>query len=265
MAERIIAADAALGEAVVTGSRSVADRMFLLEMAVEGEMAELAPIPGRFYQVRCGAGREHMLRRPLSPLGFTPGARPGAPASLRFLVDVVGWGTAWLSDLRAGAKVSLLGPLGHGFDPPGFGEALLVGGGVGVAPLCHLASEMERAGRGYRLVAGFSDAARVPRDVLPPGAAVYTEDGSLGEKGTALDGVGPAIGRGCAGVFTCGPEELMSRVASMCAEHGLPCQISLDERLACGIGACRGCVKEGPGGNVCVCLDGPVQHWGQTP
>lgn len=260
MTERIISPVAALGDAFVIENRAVAERSFLLELALEGELAALAPAPGRFYQVRCGAGKEHMLRRPLSALGFTPGER----ASLRFLVDVVGWGTGFLAGLEAGATVSLLGPLGRGFDTSGTGKALLVGGGVGIAPLCHLAAGMEAAGREYEFVAGFATDARRPRGVLPEAVEIYTEDGSGGRRGTACDGVEAAVRRGCAEVFTCGPEEMMSEVASIAGRHGIACQASLDERMACGLGACRGCVKEGAGGrNLCVCLEGPVIDGGR--
>ncbi len=255
MAEKPAAPVAATGEAVVAQKRRVATATFLLGLSLEGGLASMEPRPGQFYQVRCGEGREHMLRRPLSVSGFEAGERP----VVEFLFEVVGWGTWFLAGLEAGDRVSLFGPLGRGFDTSGDAKALLVGGGAGVAPLRYLAAGMEEAGREYEFIAGFADAGRLPEGILPPGVIFYTDDGSAGERGVACDGIEPALARGCGEIFACGPEDMMAVAASVSARHGLRCQVSLDERMACGLGACRGCVRQGADGlNVCVCTDGPV-------
>lgn len=228
----------------------------LLTFMVDGGCA--VPAPGQFYQVRCGSGREHLLRRPLSAHGAEAGAKGLA---LSFLVEAVGWGTRWLGSLEVGREVSLLGPLGKGFDWSGASRALLVAGGIGLAPLVYLAKELEKGGVHYDFIAGFKtgESYYAPLEGLGGFAAAYTEDGSVGTCGQVCDGLPEYLGRGCDSVFTCGPEAMMYVVAAQSEEAGLRCQVSLDSRMACGIGTCRGCVKPGAGGrNLCVCTEGPV-------
>jgi dihydroorotate dehydrogenase electron transfer subunit len=156
----------------------------------------------------------------------------------------------------------MLGPLGNGFTVrAGDGRHLLVAGGIGVAPLYFLAREMERSGVEYDILAGFSSGDRccVPLDDLSGGVEVFTEDGAVGEKGVVSAAVPGRLGRGYEAAYTCGPEAMMSGVAATCEGAGVPCQVSLDSRMACGIGICRGCIKGGTGDrNLCVCADGPV-------
>lgn len=255
MAERPVAG-VSVFEAAMLERSEAATGVFLLEFGVGS--GSPAPLPGQFYQVKCGEGREHVLRRPLSahfaedvPTGFRLG----------FLVEVVGWGTERISALEAGEKVSMLGPLGRGFDAPPAGKALLVAGGIGVAPLFFLARELEKSGRAYDMLAGFKQGDKAYRGLKDLGVAVqvYTEDGSAGTRGLVSEGVAPLLGKGYDAVFTCGPEAMMSEVAAISKAAGIPCQVSLDSRMACGVGACRSCVKPGSDGrNLCVCTEGPV-------
>lgn len=234
--------------------------VFVLEFCLDVDPSIAPPVPGQFYQFNCGGGREHMLPRPLSVHGVT--RWDDDVAVLRFLVEAVGWGTERLCSLEDGDELGLLGPLGRGFSLAEDGMALLVAGGIGIAPLFFLASEMDRNEKKYDLLAGFRSDRQLYRPIsgLEGGVGVYTDDGSQGRKGMVSDGVGGLLERGVYQmVYTCGPQAMMAVVAGISEEAGVPCQVSLDSRMGCGIGACRGCVIEGSGGeNLCVCSDGPV-------
>ncbi|MHB8896088.1 MAG: dihydroorotate dehydrogenase electron transfer subunit [Candidatus Geothermincolia bacterium] len=216
------------------------------------------PAPGQFYQVDCGGGRDHILPR---PIGAFDARSAGGVLTLAFLVESVGWGTARLCSLVPGDSIRLLGPLGRGFGAAD-GKALLVAGGVGLAPLHFLASTMDKAGEPYALLAGFAskDKYIAPLATLKGDVEVFTDDGTMGEKGLVCDAAGPALDQGgFSRVYTCGPELMMAVVAAAAEARGISCEVSLDSRMACGIGACRGCVKPGARGkNLCVCSDGPV-------
>jgi dihydroorotate dehydrogenase electron transfer subunit len=178
------------------------------------------------------------------------------------MVERVGWGTDRLCALAPGDEIRLLGPLGRGFSPPGEGKTLIVGGGVGLAPLHFLAASMDRMGRPYVFLAGVTSRNKyVPALAAMNGEVeIISDDGSIGTLGLVCDSTGPRLDReGFARVCTCGPEPMMASVAREAEVRGVPCEVSLDSRMACGIGACRGCVKAGSGGrNLCVCTDGPV-------
>lgn len=259
MADLLSLTRGALCECSLIGREESGAGVFLLEFEVEpGGGTPEAPSPGQFYQVRCGSGREHMLRRPLSAHGF---ALESGRQKVSFLVEAAGWGTEKLCSLAPGERVSMLGPLGRGFVLDGVGKALLIAGGIGVAPLFFLAREMERAGVAYDLLAGFNTGEKYykPLDDLAGSVVACTEDGSLGKCGLVCDGMAGYLARGYDAVYACGPEAMMSEAAGACEEAGIPCQVSLDSRMACGIGACRGCVRQGTdGSNLCVCSQGPV-------
>jgi dihydroorotate dehydrogenase electron transfer subunit len=138
----------------------------------------------------------------------------------------------------------------------------MVAGGVGLAPLHYLATTFDKQGREYELLAGVSS-----RDKFPPMLAtltgevrVFSDDGSIGTRGMVCDAARPRIDLGgFRNVYTCGPEAMMAVVAGAAEERDVPCEVSLDARMACGIGACSGCVRPGSNEkNLCVCTDGPV-------
>ena len=261
MAETPRATNGILCTGTLLGREEVAPGIHLLEFGLRAPQGVSPPMPrpGQFYQVKCGDGPEHMLRRPLSAHGAdgTEGE-----VRLKFLVEVVGWGTGRLCALEQGESASMLGPLGNGFAiRKDSGKHLLVAGGIGVAPLYFLAREMEKSGFEYDMLAGFKSGERYyrPLDDLSGGVEVYTEDGTVGGRGVVSAAVSGHLERGYEAVYTCGPEAMMSDVAATCEGAMVPCQVSLDARMACGIGVCRGCAKEGIGGrSLCVCADGPV-------
>jgi dihydroorotate dehydrogenase electron transfer subunit len=233
--------------------------------------AEFAAVrPGQFVMARVGSGIDPLLRRPLAVFGVGAAAG-GAPVWFEMLYRVVGKGTALLSALREGDGLDVLGPLGRGFDPRDDDEEkLLVGGGIGLAPLHLLATELVKRKSPVRLFAG----GRTRGDLLClaefAGLGVdcrcATEDGSFGARGvvTALLEAHLAALTGRAALHACGPDGMLRALAGIAAERALPCQVSLEERMACGVGACLGCVTAGRGHSPqtpdyrCVCAEGPV-------
>lgn len=216
------------------------------------------PSPGQFYQVDCGGGREHILPR---PIGVMDAGTDGERVTIAFLVEAVGWGTERICSLTAGDGLRMLGPLGNGFSDPGEETPLVVAGGAGLAPLHYLATTWDKEGRGYDLMVGVSTKSKhLPIvDTLRGEVEIFSDDGTIGNKGIVCNIARPRIDLGGYGkVYTCGPEPMMAVVAEAAEERGVPCEVSLDARMACGIGACRGCVKDGREGKVCVCTDGPV-------
>ncbi|PKQ28711.1 MAG: dihydroorotate dehydrogenase electron transfer subunit [Candidatus Anoxymicrobium japonicum] len=243
--------------AVVTARNEVARDVHVLTLEITS--GARAPLPGQFYQIDCGGGREHLLPRPIGAMDARV-SRGGV--ALAFMVESVGWGTGRLCRLVPGDEIRVLGPLGRGFGPISGGTALIVAGGMGFAPLCFLASKMDRDGERYDLLAGVNSKEKyMPALATLNGVVeVFSDDGTIGRKGIVTDGVASRLDEGgYTKVYTCGPEPMMESVARVALTRGVPCEVSLDSRMACGIGACRGCVREGSHGrNLCVCADGPV-------
>ena len=217
------------------------------------EIAAVAA-PGQFVMVRAAESLDPLLRRP-----FSIHSR-GADGSLSLLFKVVGKGTALLAKAKSGDALDLLGPLGKGFDCTGNGPVCLIGGGMGIAPLLFLAQELR--GLKYALLGARNQEELAPLATLfaDIGCTVQlaTDDGSLGHHGfipDVLDAVLPDVRQVC----TCGPSPMMRSVVSKCRAAGMPCQVSVETQMACGMGACLGCVMPGADGRqVHVCTDGPV-------
>lgn len=217
------------------------------------------PAPGRFYMLaareRWGGGEDErpFLARALAPLGWTERTGP------EFVLDVVGPGTARLAELTAGDEAWLLGPLGEGFRPPADGTPpILVAGGIGVPPIAHLA---EALGGSPIVLAGFRDGAHAEAAALLPAAArIATDDGSSGHHGRVTDLLAEALDEApVATVYACGPGPMLEAVRALCAARGVAAQLALESPMACGFGACFGCVVPLVGGGYArVCVDGPV-------
>jgi len=233
----------------VTGRRALGAYFVLSVLDEDGPR----PQAGQFYMLaaaeRWGGGEDE---RPFLPRAFSV-ARAHADGTLDFMLEDVGPGTRRLAELRAGDGVWLLGPLGRPFAPPRDGRhPLLVGGGVGTAPLVILRDEM---GPGAEVVLGFRDAPHAEGAALLPGATVATDDGSVGHHGlvTELIPLDQHLE-----VYACGPPPMLEAVRALCAEHGVPAQLALESGMACGFGACFGCVVPTRDGYVRLCVDGPV-------
>jgi NAD(P)H-flavin reductase len=215
-----------------------------------------APDPGQFFMLsageRWGGGADE---RPFLPRAFSVMRASGG--RLEFLLEDVGPGTRRLAELAPGEELWLLGPLGRGFAPPLEGRRpVLVGGGVGAAPLVILRDAL---GPDARVLLGFRDAAHAAGAALAPGALVATDDGSVGHHGRVTDLLEQVLEEEArAEVRACGPPPMLEAVRAMCAEHGVHAQLALESGMACGFGACFGCVVPTRTGYVRLCVDGPV-------
>jgi dihydroorotate dehydrogenase electron transfer subunit len=218
---------------------------------VEGSLAS----PGQFTMVR-GAewGDAPLLPRPMSYL--TAGGTPS------ILIKVIGEGTLRMGRAEPGEPFTLLGPLGQPWRAPTPGRRIvLVGGGVGIAPLLFLARSLASSG-GQQPIAlyGGRTARDLPLDdelATLSDLHVTTEDGSRGTKGRVTDVLKDLLGPDHE-VFTCGPDRMMAKVAELCASRDVPCEVSLETPMACGYGVCLGCpVPVTDGGYIYACTQGP--------
>ena len=222
-----------------------------------------SPLAGQFYMLaaadRWGGGEDE---RPVLPRAFSVLRATKAPAlELEFMLEAVGPGTSRLCDLREGEGLYVLGPLGRGFTAPlDERRAVLCGGGVGTAPLAILQDELRAAGVDAPALLGFRDEPHATGAGLLAAVQVATDDGSVGHRGLVTDLLAAELDRGghCA-VYACGPPPMLEAVRSMCAERAVPVQLALESGMACGYGACFGCVVPVRGGGyVRLCVDGPV-------
>jgi len=211
--------------------------------------------PGQFAQVRIDGSPTTYLRRPIS-ICLINNQR-----ELWLLVQIVGDGTRVLSTLEQGAVVNMILPLGNGFSIPQKSETcLLIGGGVGVAPLLMLGKDLSQAGHPVLfLLGGRKSTDLVMRNNFEKYGRVFytTEDGSLGEKGFVTQHSllkEAAFDR----IYSCGPKPMMQAVATYAKKQNIPCEVSLENLMACGIGACLCCVEDTVKGHVCTCTEGPV-------
>ena len=234
------------------GTKRIADGIF--EMRISAPEIAKAARPGQFIHIKCG--EERLLRRPISICDVGNGV-------LRIVFEVKGEGTKWLLDRDMGDSLDVIGPLGNGFEIPR-GRALLVGGGIGTAPLLFTSRRCEG---GCDAVLGFKSADNV--FCIPDlfrtcdDVGIATEDGSAGFKGCVTGPMELRLARGgydC--VLACGPWPMLKAVAELCEKNDIACQTSLEARMGCGVGACLVCacgVRIGKERKmVRVCADGPV-------
>lgn len=236
------------------------------------------PEPGQFAMLaaaeRWGGGEDE---RPYLPRAFS--VARWARGEAHFLIEDVGPGTNRLCELRVGDSLWVLGPLGVGFAPPPSGRrAVLVGGGVGIAPLAILQDALEGTGAGAggdsslghrrrgaherasTVLLGFRDRPRAQGAGLLRRAQVTTDDGSVGPGCLVTDLLEWELDRdGAAVVYACGPAGMLEAVRALCAQRNVTAQLALEAGMACGFGACYGCVvPKRDGAYLRVCVDGPV-------
>ncbi len=252
----------------------VSDKHVLMRLTLPAPLPEMQP--GQFVEVRIDGTPDTLLRRPIS-INFVDRRQN----ELWLLVAMVGSGTQWLGSRKAGDIVNCVLPLGNGFtlpdgntvqgssSPVAASKVLLVGGGVGVAPLLYLGDCLQQAGHEVTFLLG----GRSAKDVLELDlfkkygrVCITTEDATLGERGfvTQHSVLAEPFDR----IYTCGPTPMMKAVARYASEHAVWCEASLENLMACGLGACLCCVEKvkreetGAGSqkttNVCVCKEGPV-------
>jgi dihydroorotate dehydrogenase electron transfer subunit len=219
------------------------------------------PRPGQFAMLaaaeRWGGGEDE---RPYLARAFSVARRRIGES--HFLLEDVGPGTNRLCELQAGDGLWALGPLGNGFrPPPPRRRAILVGGGVGIAPLAILQDAVEAEfDCEISVLLGFRDGDRAEGAALLRGAQIATDDGSVGHHGLLTDLLARELEHDTrAIVYACGPAPMLEAVRALCAEAEVPAQLALEAGMACGFGACFGCaVPKRGGGYLRVCLDGPV-------
>jgi dihydroorotate dehydrogenase electron transfer subunit len=214
------------------------------------------PRPGQFYMLRTarrwGGGDG---QRPFLPRAFSVMRARGN--ELHFLIEDVGPGTGQLCELEADEEVLLVGPLGNGFHGPREGRrALLVGGGVGIAPLAIWQDELASDAQA---LLGFRDAEHAAGARLLSNPTVATDDGSVGHHGLVTELLEDALDEhDHVEVYACGPPAMLEAVRTLCAVREVPAQLALESGMACGFGACFGCVVPTVDGYVRLCVDGPV-------
>jgi len=241
-------------KAKVINQQSLAEGVY--SMVLSTKAAEYA-IPGQFISIFSNNGSK-LLPRPISICEIDKNA-----GTLRVVYRVVGEGTTEFSKLTAGDEIEVMGPLGNGFPLEG-DKAIVVGGGIGVPPMLELAKQLPgtvTAVMGYRnddmfLTEEFTD---VASELI-----IATDDGSVGVHGTVVDAM-KENELNADVIYACGPKPMLRGVAEYAKEHGIKCYVSMEERMACGVGACLGCVCQSTEkddhshvNNKRVCKDGPV-------
>lgn len=219
--------------------------------------------PAQFVQIRTDAGQSPYLRRPFSALRTDPEA-----GSIDVVYDAIGEGTRRMADAAPGHRLDILGPLGRAFVPPATGRLLLVAGGVGLVPLAFMAWFHRERRNDMVFLMGAASKDRMPEmdRVIPSDLCRWlaTDDGSLGHTGPVTDLIREHVEQDGTRLLTCGPHAMMARVAEIAAELRLPCLASLENHMACGFGACVGCVVEYREADRedhryrRVCIEGPV-------
>ena len=240
------------------------------------EIAERAR-PGQFVEIGVGAP-DTLLRRPFSIARVT---RQGPQAgTVDVVFDAHGPGTRWLAGIDEHGSLDVVGPLGSSFPLPNRSvSCLLVGGGYGVAPLFFLGEELQKLGCRVDMVVGAADQSRVHDAItakrMTASVTFTTEDGSMGVPGRVTDVMDDVIAAsGTDIVYACGPNPMLAAVTEVARRNELPCQVAVEEHMACGIGVCWTCVlpvrgRDGQVHNRRSCIDGPVFSgraiaWGRT-
>lgn len=255
----------------VTENRRL-NRQFVILTFLAPEISRKAE-PGQFVNVSCQA----FLRRPFGIMNVDQGA-----GTIQIGIQIKGKGTSWLANLKVGEEVSLLGPLGHGFNLSGYRQIITVGGGTGVFPLYYVLKTAKDLGLKTFAVCGYRSEAEaiLVEDFrrLSDQAVMASDAGDLdvtGHAGIALKTIldqletdfansESTFDRHSTAILTCGPKIMMQKVAELAAEHQIPCQVSLEEHMGCGVGICLVCVcKIKSEGSEAIshqrcCVEGPV-------
>jgi len=238
---------------VIENKRIITD-FYVLE--IEGVKRLPVIKPGQFVQVRVDGSPDTFLRRPISIHDVDYERN-----TLKLLIQVVGKGTETLAKSKKGETLNIIYPLGNSFGEPLINDrVILIGGGCGIAPLLYLGRHLNSLGFSPDILLGFRNKDRILEyEEYSAIGNVYitTEDGSVGEKGyvtnhSVLSDI--KYTRVCC----CGPEAMMKAVAGYSKRNNILCEVSLENLMACGVGACLCCIVDTVNGNLCSCTDGPV-------
>ncbi len=244
-------------QAIILKNKKVVSSYYKMRLSCEGFSGAA---PGQFVMIRVNNSYDPFLRRPMSIYRITPHHPPlkkGGRGEFEILYQVVGKGTNIMSELKEGDEIDVLGPLGQGFwIPEKIERAIIVAGGIGVAPMVALSEKIRITNKELRLSVFIGG--KIKNDILCKedfkkiGAKVHiaTEDGSMGKKGTSVDLLKKFVTDSQSSIFNlqssiifaCGTQGMLKAVASIARDKNMACQVSLDKRMACGTGACLGCV-----------------------
>jgi dihydroorotate dehydrogenase electron transfer subunit len=216
------------------------------------------PKPGQFYLIEVGSSYDPLLKRPFSFFRKTS-------EGIQFLYTVRGKGTALMRDLKQGEVIHILGPLGSGYPEPGNGELpLLVAGGIGIASIFSLVESLAKKAQVFYGARNKNELLIIDEVKGLTGVlTVSTDDGSMGEKGTVVDVLSDFLTHHSLLntrylLYACGPRQMLEALSGVAIEKGLKGYISVEENMACGVGACLGCAVKTNGGYKMVCSEGPV-------
>ena len=249
-----------ISDLVITRNRHISPLYGELTLRMASD-TELFPefVPGQFVQVKVPDSPDTFLRRPISVCDADPANR-----SITLLIRRAGEGTAHLLDMAEGEKLNLIMPLGNGFTTSSLAPqstVMLIGGGVGIAPIHMLGKALAANGHKVNFLVGARTADMlllVDRLEAVGTVHVATDDGSRGAHGVVTQHPVLADGSHFDMIYCCGPAPMMKAVAAVAARLGVSCEVSLENMMACGMGACLCCVEQTVRGNVCVCTEGPV-------
>ncbi|MDR2011066.1 MAG: dihydroorotate dehydrogenase electron transfer subunit [Bacteroidales bacterium] len=228
---------------------------FLLKLQSEEDLPFI--LPAQFVEVKIPDTSETFLRRPVSIHDVNYDKN-----TITLLIRIAGKGTLKLSETKKYEYLNIVYPLGNSFSMPSCNKVLLIGGGCGVAPLLYTAKYMLNFGITPTLLMGYRNSKLVLlKDKYAKYGNVYysTDDGSYGEKGTVLEhsllnSRFFPFGK----IYACGPDAMLKDLGKWAIERGIDCEVSLENLMACGIGACLCCVQDTVSGHKCVCTEGPV-------
>ena len=237
-------------------THSVAEGFHEMRFSWDGGASK--PLPGQFFTIRVADTTAPLLRRPFAFSGFDDG-------SASFIYQKRGLSTEILAGKEAGDSIDIIAPIGNCFTIPQPGKtAIILAGGIGLGPMIFLADAINKTGGEARLVFGCRDASLVPRiDAFSRlGPIICTDNGSAGFHGTVVDYLStlPADLFERAAFFACGPNPMLKAAHSFAQSKAVDCLVSMEQTMACGVGACMGCVVEinSEPGFARVCKDGPI-------
>lgn len=238
----------------ILNNEKINDRYYLMEVSFKEGIEHIKA--GQFFMIK-SENKDEILRRPISVFDID-----NIKGSVKFYYEIKGSGTLGFSKLKTGENINIQGPLGNGFNVDIKDKlCVVVGGGIGIAPLKYLIEKLRKDNRVIAILGGRDRDIFTPFDELNEKIeTIYvTDDGSLGIKGNVMDILPEILDRDeidC--IKTCGPEIMMERVAKLSEEKGIECEVSLEARMGCGVNACVGCSIKTKVGMKRVCHDGPV-------
>lgn len=246
-------------EAKIASARKIIGKYFLINLQAP-EIAKIAT-PGQFIEIRVSDDYEPLLRKPFS-------IHRVIGDEIEFLYEVVGRGTQLLSEKKAGDSLDIIAPLGNGFATVCVNSSVLVGGGMGAAPLLFLAEEIKIQYPATKILVLIG--AKTKKQILCKNdfkklgcdVRISTDDGSQGYKGKVTDLLKDLLRSKSqeprAAIYACGPEPMLQDISRLSKTYHIPAQLSLEAYMACGFGACLGCAVNTVGGYKLACKDGPI-------